>query len=99
MCIVSICCFAIWQIVGSSALTFERREEKKKNDAHDLFRQIVIQLPAYKLHKLEKGPASTIETTPEEMLFLYRQMQLIRRVEVACDQLYKQRLIRGFLHL
>jgi pyruvate dehydrogenase E1 component alpha subunit len=59
----------------------------------------VINLPAFKLHKLEKGPAATIETTAEEMMALYRQMQLIRRVEVACDQLYKQRLIRGFLHL
>ena len=40
-----------------------------------------------------------METTPEEMIELYKQMQLIRRVEVSCDQLYKQRLIRGFLHL
>lgn len=26
-------------------------------------------------------------------------MSLLRRVEVTSDQLYKQRLIRGFLHL
>jgi pyruvate dehydrogenase E1 component alpha subunit len=63
------------------------------------FLQIVINVPAFKLHRLTSGPGPTIETTAEEMVALYRQMQLIRRVEVACDQLYKQRLIRGFLHL
>lgn len=33
------------------------------------------------------------------MLHFYREMQVIRRMEVAADQLYKQRHIRGFLHL
>jgi pyruvate dehydrogenase E1 component alpha subunit len=33
------------------------------------------------------------------MLETYRLMQLIRRVEVASDQLYKRKEIRGFLHL
>jgi pyruvate dehydrogenase E1 component alpha subunit len=33
------------------------------------------------------------------MLHFYREMQVIRRLEVASDQLYKQRHIRGFLHL
>jgi pyruvate dehydrogenase E1 component alpha subunit len=41
----------------------------------------------------------TVQTTPEQMLNMYKQMQTIRRLEVASDQLYKQRLIRGFLHL
>ena len=52
-----------------------------------------------KLHRLTEGPKNSIETTADEMVALYKQMQLIRRVEVACDQLYKQRMIRGFLHL
>lgn len=56
-------------------------------------------MPAFKLHKVEKGPSTKVTTTADEMIDLYKMMQLIRRAEVACDQLYKQRLIRGFLHL
>lgn len=52
-----------------------------------------------KLHRLETGPSATAQTTLAEMLDHYKVMQTIRRMEVASDQLYKQRLIRGFLHL
>lgn len=40
-------------------------------------------------------------TTREELLGFYREMSLIRKMEVAANTLYtgKDRLIRGFLHL
>ena len=64
------------------------------------FVQITLEVPAFKLHRVsDEGPSRTVETTGEEMMALYEQMTLIRRVEVACDALYKQRHIRGFLHL
>lgn len=38
-------------------------------------------------------------TNKQELLDFYREMQLMRRMEVAADQMYKQKLVRGFLHV
>lgn len=63
--------------------------------------EIKIDLPAetYKLHRLQKGPALNTSATREELLGYYREMSLVRRMEIAADGLYKQKQIRGFLHL
>jgi len=44
-------------------------------------------------------PDSKLETTKEEMLSFYTTMTLYRRAEIAADNLYKDRKIRGFCHL
>merc|ERR1711941_10517 len=52
------------------------------------------------LHLFSEGPASTgLELTREEGLDYYKTMQTIRRMELKADQLYKQKVIRGFCHL
>ncbi|XP_032888609.1 pyruvate dehydrogenase E1 component subunit alpha, somatic form, mitochondrial [Amblyraja radiata] len=51
------------------------------------------------LHRVEEGPPSTTILTREDGLKYYRTMQLIRRMELKADQLYKQKIIRGFCHL
>ncbi|GCC32903.1 pyruvate dehydrogenase E1 subunit alpha 1b isoform X1 [Chiloscyllium punctatum] len=51
------------------------------------------------LHRLEEGPATTVILTREDGLKCYRIMQLVRRMELKADQLYKQKIIRGFCHL
>lgn len=39
------------------------------------------------------------ELTREQGLQYYRIMQTVRRMELKADQLYKQKIIRGFCHL
>ncbi|GAV66542.1 E1_dh domain-containing protein, partial [Cephalotus follicularis] len=49
-------------------------------------------------HKCDT-PSRAVETDPQELLFFFRQMALMRRMEIAADSLYKAKLIRGFCHL
>jgi pyruvate dehydrogenase E1 component alpha subunit len=54
---------------------------------------------ACKLHKLEEGPPLSTTCTREDGLKYYRQMQVVRRMETASGNLYKEKVIRGFCHL
>ena len=49
-------------------------------------------------HRCEP-PSRNVETTPKEVLRFFRDMALMRRMEIASDSLYKSKLIRGFCHL
>lgn len=53
----------------------------------------------FKLHNLDKGPATTCTIGKEEALNLYTQMQTIRRLETSAGNLYKEKIVRGFCHL
>lgn len=44
-------------------------------------------------------PSLEVETSKEHLIKLYEEMVKMRRMEMAADQLYKQKLIRGFCHL
>lgn len=52
----------------------------------------------YAAHKCD-GPEQVCETTKDELLAMFKQMVRIRRTETEADKLYKQKEIRGFLHL
>ncbi|KAI9702494.1 MAG: alpha subunit of pyruvate dehydrogenase [Candelina mexicana] len=44
-------------------------------------------------------PPYTLQTTKKQLKKMYRDMVEIRRMEMAADRLYKEKLIRGFCHL
>ncbi|MQM06485.1 hypothetical protein Taro_039310 [Colocasia esculenta] len=49
-------------------------------------------------HKCEPPPRE-VETSPGELMGFFRDMAVMRRMEIAADALYKAKLIRGFCHL
>ena len=51
------------------------------------------------MHKLEKGPGMEVSCTKEEALEMYKKMQAVRQLEITADKLYKEKQIRGFIHL
>ena len=46
-----------------------------------------------------ESPATTAEADRDELMHCLKQMMTIRRMELTCDKLYKDKYIRGFCHL
>uniref|UniRef100_H2LBF3 Dehydrogenase E1 component domain-containing protein n=1 Tax=Oryzias latipes TaxID=8090 RepID=H2LBF3_ORYLA len=65
----------------------------------DFTPQVTFDIKKCDLHRLEEGPPLRAELTREQGLQYYHTMQTVRRMELKADQLYKQKIIRGFCHL
>uniref|UniRef100_A0A665V3C9 Pyruvate dehydrogenase E1 component subunit alpha, mitochondrial-like n=1 Tax=Echeneis naucrates TaxID=173247 RepID=A0A665V3C9_ECHNA len=65
----------------------------------DFTTQATFEIKKCDVHKLDEAPATQVVMTRDEGLQYYRVMQLMRRMELKADQLYKQKIIRGFCHL
>ena len=44
-------------------------------------------------------PSLEVEVNKDMLIDMYQKMTLMRRMEMAADALYRQKLIRGFCHL
>lgn len=69
--------------------------------ATDLSDLVLISLPEllFELYRIEDGPTLNFETEKELLLHMYKEMIIVRRMEMAADALYKAKKIRGFCHL
>ncbi|KAK9707303.1 hypothetical protein RND81_07G188300 [Saponaria officinalis] len=59
--------------------------------------EITTSIP-FKSHNIDP-PSTTVTTTASELMTFFKDMALMRRMEIAADSLYKAKLIRGFCHL
>ncbi len=50
-------------------------------------------------HHLEQLPANEDTATGEELLKYFKDMSVIRRMETTAQEAYREKKIRGFLHL
>lgn len=53
----------------------------------------------YDLYRLDKGPPEKSTLNVEDAMYALKTMNYIRRMENRAAELYRQRLINGFLHL
>ncbi|XP_023221388.1 probable pyruvate dehydrogenase E1 component subunit alpha, mitochondrial [Centruroides sculpturatus] len=61
--------------------------------------EATFQTKPFKLHLLENGPSTEVTVTRDDALHYYKQMMMIRRLEAAANNMYKEKTIRGFCHL
>ena len=48
---------------------------------------------------MEEGPNTTVTLSHQDVLKYYKDRQMIRKIETAAGNLYKEKIIRGFCHL
>lgn len=48
---------------------------------------------------MDTMPELDVEVSKDMLINMYKDMTLMRRMEMAADALYKAKLIRGFCHL
>ena len=59
----------------------------------------VLPFQPYKLHKIDKGPATETSLTREEALKYYKDMFFIRKIQETAIQMFEDKLLTGPCHL
>ncbi|CAG9128709.1 unnamed protein product [Plutella xylostella] len=77
---------------AAPAVTTSQAKYSTKSEA-------AFEVKPFKLHKLDHGPSTKTSVSSEEALDMYRKLTLLRRLETAAGNLYKEKIIRGFCHL
>ncbi|XP_049605545.1 pyruvate dehydrogenase E1 subunit alpha 1b isoform X1 [Syngnathus scovelli] len=86
-------------LLASTSLAAAAARVVASRSSTDLTPQVTLDIKKCDLHCLEEGPPVKATLTREQGLQYYRTMQTVRRMELKADQLYKQKIIRGFCHL
>ncbi|TCD67038.1 alpha subunit of pyruvate dehydrogenase [Steccherinum ochraceum] len=66
--------------------------------SHDKPFTVKLHEDSFRAYQTE-APSLEVEVTKDGLLGMYKDMQTMRRMEMAADAMYKQKLIRGFCHL
>lgn len=64
-------------------------------------KEYTVTLPdnSFEYYELDEFPNKEVHTSRDKLLEMYREMVIIRRMEMEADRLYKAKEIRGFCHL
>lgn len=62
---------------------------------------VKVKLPesSFETYKLDSAPAMEVSLSKDRILHMYHEMNVVRRMEMAADALYKAKQIFGFCHL
>lgn len=66
-----------------------------ENDTTPLIVETTLPFIGYRC----EPPPRSVETSPKELLSSYKDMSIMRRMEISADSLYKSGLVKGFCHL
>ncbi|KAI2626425.1 dehydrogenase E1 component-domain-containing protein [Hypoxylon sp. NC1633] len=67
-------------------------------DADDQPFQVTLSDESFETYELDPPPY-TLDVTKKELKQIYKDMVVVRQMEMAADRLYKEKKIRGFCHL
>jgi pyruvate dehydrogenase E1 component alpha subunit len=59
---------------------------------------VPLKKESFHAHRCD-GPDPSVSVSKDDLIWMYKNMVQMRRMEQAADALYKQKLIRGFCHL
>ncbi|KAL6261360.1 hypothetical protein P5V15_006457 [Pogonomyrmex californicus] len=91
--------YSIWT---KSVLSFCRRNAITRYSLLSHYRNVTKEAVVeskYDLYRLDKGPSEKSNLNVKDATYALKTMNFIRRMENRAAELYRQRLINGFLHL
>jgi len=68
----------------------QQEEEKTADEQKTKGREIVVEIPVdYDLHLLESAPSQSSVTNSEDLMSIYHEMSIIRRMEITADMVQR----------